>query len=152
MSMSLASKAQPAIAALIDRDEETLYQELGARVRAMSVNPALGGAFDPGLPAIETLGPIDEIRSFGRRVFKHASKEAYGVACGDDPEYADERGKLKAAFALGKDAAAAALAVFLVGTLGLAAAVAAVVATLLIKIGFNSVYETTCDLWKEKVS
>jgi hypothetical protein len=89
-------------AGLIEQDEESLYQELGARVRAMTVNPALGGPFDPCLPAIKTLGPIDEIRSLGRRDFKHVSKETYQVACGDDPEYADERRKFEAAFALGK--------------------------------------------------
>jgi hypothetical protein len=140
------------VAGLIEQDEESLYQELGARVRAMTVNPALGGTFDPGLPAIETLRPIDEIRSLGRRVFKHVSKETYQVACGDDPEYADERSKLEAAFALWKETATAALAVFLIGTVGVAAAVAAIVAAFLIKIGFNSVYKTTCEVWKEKVA
>ncbi len=149
--IDLATQAQPAVDKLLPSDDDVLFVELANRVQAMQHNPAIGGTFDPNLPVLESLGVVDDLKDFGQRFFDRLSKEAYNLVCGAEAEHTEERQNLIAAFGLGKEAVAATLAATLVGYLGLAPAVAAVVAALAIRLFFRPAYGATCDVWKEKL-
>jgi len=75
--------AKPAMEKLEESDESQLYQELGIRLKAMASNPALAGSFDPAVTYSATLmGPLDDVKLFGKKFFEKMSREAYGLVCG----------------------------------------------------------------------
>jgi hypothetical protein len=148
----LASQAQPAVESLLQSDDDALYVELGRRLKALQDDPAVGGAFDPKLVVLEAMGPVDDIRDFGKRFFERLNGEAYKLMCSTDAEDTEERKKLLDAFPIGKEAVTAALAAGLVAWVGLAPAIAAVVAAIAMRLFFRAAYGATCDVWKENLA
>jgi hypothetical protein len=142
----LAALAQPAVSELLQCDESELFVQLGNRVRAMTVNPQLGGEFAPTIG--EPMGPVDDLRNWGERFFMQINVQAYGLACGTGAADNKDRQDLIDAFSGGIDKVAAALAALLVAQFAIAPAVAAVVAAIVVKRFFRAGYNATCDYWK----
>ncbi len=148
----LATMARPALDDLLKQPDETkLYAELTNRVYAIRANPSLGGSFAPEYPHVEDYGAKEDLEAFGKRFFDRLSAQAYELMCGSDAENTQERKKLVDAFGIGKQAVAPALAALLVTYLGLAPAIAAVVAAIAITLFFQSAYGAMCDIWKTKL-
>jgi hypothetical protein len=147
----LATQAAPAVQSLLGESEDELYLKLAQRMRAMQRNPAVAGSFDPQLPQLESLGALEDLRTFGASFFARASRDAYQLVCGDAAEDSEERQRIISAFNIGKDAVAGALAAGLIAYLGFAPAIAAVVAALVIRLFYDNAHAATCDLWKTKV-
>jgi hypothetical protein len=147
---TLALQAQPATDELLKRNEDQLYEELGARLISLRSNASIAGSFNP--PTIEPLGPADDLRLFGQHFFARVGVEAYEVTCGGQVGDTEEHAQLLNAFTIGYGAVAAALAGVLVASMGLAPAIAAVVATIAVKICFRAAYGAMCEVWKQKVS
>lgn len=100
---------------------------------------------------LESQGIMEDFAGFGRRYFQRLNLQAYALVCGSDAENSEQRQELIHAFGIGRDAVAPALAAMLVGYLGLAPAIAAVVAALMIRLFFQPGYEAMCDTWKTKL-
>ncbi len=147
MSQKLADQARPVVENLLTQEPDDLYLELGLRMQAMSVSPALAGTFAPELP--ETQGALDNVRKFGKEFFNRASLQAYGLLCGTDQQSAAQRQEVVAAFTNGSSGVATLLATLLVAQLGLAPAVAAVVAALVIKLFLQPAVESMCQAWEK---
>jgi len=148
----LKDLAQSAVETLLQSDEDQLYEELGMRVQAMKRDLAVSASFAPDVTYdAEAMGPLDDLRDFGRIFFNRLNTQAWHLACGTDAEDTEERKELMEAFGVGKEAVAATLAAVLVAQLGLVPAVAAVVAALIIKLFFRNVYGAMCDIWKKKL-
>ena len=149
---NLVQQAEPAVAKWLqdDVDEETLYEELGIRAKAIQENPGLSSSFDPAATYDQsTMGILDDVRNYGKRLFRRWSAEGYKLICGDDPEDEEDRKELADAFGLGGNKAASVMAAMLVAQLGLAPAIATVIAAILIKrFVLNPVYEQFCATWK----
>jgi len=138
------------IAALLESDEAQLMESLGTRAKASAIDPALGASYAPSTAGMETqMGPLDEIRKLGTRIFRRLSREAWELICGSDADGVEDRDKLLSALTRDRATAAAVLTGILVANLGLSAAIAPVVAVLLMKRFFNPVYEELCGAWKE---
>jgi hypothetical protein len=152
MSTSLASRARPAANELANLNQEQLYTELGARLRAIASAPDGSDRFDmiPG-KSLESYGPLDELKKLGQKFFDRWNREAYNLICGSSAEDAAAREQVTNAFGMGREAVVAAIAASLTAYLGLAAALAAVVASLAMRLFFKPGYEATCDYWKEKL-
>jgi hypothetical protein len=144
--------AEAAVSKLLRAGEDQLYEELGARAGAMAVDPAVAGSFEPQLAGqFKTRGALDDARELGRRLFRRWNREAYQLVCGGEAAAEEDRKELLESFGLGDVAVATALAGLLVSYLGLAPAVAVVVAALVTKRFFTPSYQEFCELWKEKL-
>src|SRR2546425_9635364 len=146
--------AEPVVARLLegDDDEDFLFAELGKRVSALARSPAGSDQFDMAAEiGFEAFGPIDELKSLGRKFFTRWNKAAYELVCGSSPDDANARKKVRDAFGLGEQAVGATIAGLLVVHFGLAAGVAGVVAVLIVRLFFRPSGEAMCDYWKEKL-
>lgn len=148
--LDLAQKAEPAVAELLGASEESLFQQLGIRAMALKQNPELSGNFASSADYLERdMGTLDDIRDYGKRFFRRWNVEAFKLVCGTDPEDAEDRKKLADAFGLGEGRLASLIAAMLVAQLGLAPAVAAVIAVIVLKrFLFNPGYQVSCEYWK----
>jgi hypothetical protein len=144
--------ARPAVEQLMQSDEDQLYVELGVRTHAIRQNPSLAGSFNPAVSYNAALmGPMDDIRAFGRSFFDRLGRDCYSLVCGEKAVDAEERNKLQKAFTLGKTEVAAGIAGLLVAHLAIAPAIAAVLAALVVKLFFRNAHAAMCEVWAGKI-
>jgi hypothetical protein len=147
---SLKEQAASAIEKLMQSDPDQLYSELGLRQKAILENPQVAGLFDPDISYDAPFaGPLDVLKEFGQNLFDRLSKSVYDLICGTGSENEEDRKKIEVAISLGATATATALASLLVGSFFLAPAIAAVVATIAVKLFFKATYGAFCDTWKK---
>jgi hypothetical protein len=148
----VATRARAAASELASLSEDQLYAELGTRLQSIARTPDGSDRFDmvPGQP-LESYGPREELKKLGQKFFVRWNREAYNLICGSSSEEAAAREQVLSAFGIGRDAVIAAIAAGLTVYLGLAAALAAVVAALAVRLFFKPGYEATCDYWKENL-
>jgi hypothetical protein len=149
--LELSEQARSAVEKLLNTEESQLYEELGIRSQAIAKNPALSSAFEPEVVYEGAyMGPLDYVRELGERIFKRLEFEMYGLFCGSAIEDEEARIELGKAFGIGQTEIALAMSALLITQLGLAPAIAAVMAALIIKHVFKPSYEEFCGLWGEK--
>jgi hypothetical protein len=143
--------SEQALGRLLQSTEDQLYEQLGIRAKAIAANPALAGTFEPNVTYDgAAMGPLDDVREYGRRLVRRWNREAYGLVCGSDSDDAKDRKTLLDAFGGGEVAVASALSALFVAHLGLAPALAAILAALTLKHFFRPAYDEFCGLWLEK--
>jgi hypothetical protein len=148
--MSPSIPSEQSMNRLLQATEEQLYEQLGIRARAIAANPAVAGSFEPDVTYDgATMGALDDVREYGRRLFRRWNREAYKLACSADDS--TDRKKLLDAFGGGEATVAAVLSGLLVAHLGLAPALAGILAALVLKHFFRPAYEEFCGLWLEKL-
>lgn len=146
---------EEAAARLLATPEEELDRLLEARVLALQADPSLSleASFDVEETALEALTAPPWLRKTAKQILNTAIKQVYLVVCGTDPDYKKLRDELIAGLGISGTAAVIALSGFLVSTVGLAAALASVIATILVKriLGpaLGAGYETACRELKE---
>jgi formate dehydrogenase maturation protein FdhE len=135
-----------------EKDEAALEVLLGLRAEAIKQNPALQGDpdFEPPYDS-QTQGGLDEIKAVGRRIVKRWNKELYGLVCGAKSDDQKERKAVLDSLQLGEAAVVAAVAGALL-SLGLAAALAAAAAPLIVKRFIWPAKEELCAAWGEKIA
>jgi hypothetical protein len=118
-----------AAADLLGMPDDQLDQLLEARVLALHSDPSLSleSAFEPETGALESFDVPPWIGKTVQQMLNTAIHQTYSVACGTDADYKN------AALGISGTTAVIALAGFLTTTVGLAAALASVIATILIK-------------------
>ena len=148
----LTNLAKPELEKLLQSDVNQLYEELGIRVRAIAADPSKSGSFSPQVAYNASLmGPLDDLRLFGKEFFNRVNRQAYDLVCGSALTDKKDRAKLEEAFKIGPTDVAAFLAGLLVIHFGMAAAAAAVVAALIMKLFFKPGQEAMCAVWKTKL-
>lgn len=101
------------VAKLLESPEDQLYQELGIRARAIAADPSLSGSFEPNvIHDAKLMGPLDDIKDLGRRIFRRWNREAYDLICGGDPVDEKDREKVRNSFGLGDAAVAGSIYTF----------------------------------------
>lgn len=149
----LTSQARPEIEKLMQSDVNQLYEELGIRVKAYKNDLTVGTSFSPQVAyTAELMGPMDDLRLFGKEFFQRVNRQAYELICGNALTDKKDRARLEEAFKIGPTDVAAYLAVLLVGHFGLAAGAAAVVAALIMKLFFKPGQEAMCKVWSTKLA
>jgi hypothetical protein len=149
----LSKQAEPAMKKLLKADETQLYEQLGIRARAIGQDPAKSASFEPEVTYDQAqMGLKEDVKDFGQRLFKRWNAEAYKLFCSTEVEDKQFRTEMTNAFGVGDTAVAAVLASLLVTHLGIAPAIAAVVAALIIKRFFRPVYEEFCVAWKKSLA
>jgi hypothetical protein len=150
--IDVRTQAIEAVTPLLAADEDTLFAELGIRASALAEDPAAAGSFDPHVTYSEAqMGAMDDVRALGRRLFRRWNRELHALICGNDPDDEKERSEVAAAIGLGQTGFAAYLATLLVSSFGLAPAIAAVVAAILVRRLFRPAIEELCVAWGESL-
>ncbi len=149
----LTKQAQPAVKKLLKSDEEQLYETLGMRIKAIAEDPSKGGSFEPQVTyRAAQMGLKEDIQELGRKLFNRWNVEAYKLVCGSESEDGKDREELLKAFGAKDDAViAASLSALLVTSLGIAPAIAGVIAVLLLKRFLHPAHEEFCQVWKESL-
>jgi hypothetical protein len=147
---TLTEQAEPAVKKWLDADEDTLFEQLGIRAKAIQVNPSVSSSFSPEVTYDQAaMGFLDDVRDYGKRVFRRCSAEGYKLFCGSDPEDEEDRKQLADAFGISETKVAAVVAGILVAQLGLAPAIAAIVGAILIKrFLIKPGYQLSCEKWR----
>jgi hypothetical protein len=119
---------------------DLLFTTLGARLQAFNENPALALSFSSTL----TAGFNDTLRDLGKRYFKLVEKALHELLCGSDGE--DVRKKIAEA-GMNWGAIGAILAGAIAGLLGVAPAIAAALAAVIIFLFIKPAGRLACDTW-----
>lgn len=150
--VDLIKQAESVVDKLMVSDEQQLFEQLGIRALAISRDPAKGSSFDPRVTYDQSkMGLMEDVIDFGKRLFSRWNEQAYKLICGSDPKDEKDREELLKAFNVSDGAIAAALSTLLVTHLGLAPAIAVVIAVLVIKRFVRPTYKEFCDTWKKKL-
>lgn len=150
--MTPTSPSDQALGRLLQATDDQLFEQLGIRAKAIAANPAAAGSFEPNVAYDgAAMGPLDDVREYGKRLYKRWNREAYKLICGSDKEEITDRQKLLDAFGGGEVAVAAALSGLFVAHLGLAPALAGILAAITLKYFFRPAYDEFCSLWHEKL-
>ena len=131
--------------------DEDLFAELGMRAQMIQAYPDRAGDLSissADFPAAE--GLRSGFAELGRRIFARLEREFHALLCGSQTSDTSDRAKLRDAFGLGADAVTAAIVGVLTGGLGIAPAIAAVVAALLVRRVLQPTYQETCALWSTR--
>ncbi len=152
MNTNPHAPSDEALSRLLQSTEDQLFEQLGIRAKALAADPSIAGNFEPNVAYDGiAMGPLDDVRELGRRLFGRWNREAYNLVCGSDADTAADRKKLLDAFGGGDVAVGAALAGMFVAYLGMAPALAGIVAALTLKYFFRPAYGEFCGLWLEKL-
>ena len=145
-------QAEAAVEALLESDESQLYEQLGILSNALNETPAVVAGFDPEVSYDQAaMGPLDDIRKLGRRIFARWEKETYRMLCGGGADDTNDRQAIKDALGIGGTALATYLATTLVATFALAPAVAVVIGAIVVRRYFNPAYDEFCSVWSERI-
>jgi hypothetical protein len=149
---SLSDLAKPSVTSLFQSDIDQLYEQLAIRSKGIVRDPAAAASFSPDIDYdAPMMGPLDDLRRFGKLYFGRINRLCHDLVCGDSAKDSEERQKVMSAFMLGKEDVGSAIAALLVAHLGLAPAVAAVVAVLIVKLFFRPAVESMCQVWTENL-
>ena len=135
-----------------DKDEDKLESYLGLYVQQRGeswLKDESVTEIDSDMMETSARGGLAE---FGKRFFAKFNAEAYDLLCGNPFEDDGETlKKLENALKQGTDKAAGLLAPVLIAQLGLAPAVAAIIATLVVKKLAKVTGDTICEMWQESL-
>jgi hypothetical protein len=140
---------------LLSHDRDQLYMMLGMRSLAIQADHRKQASYQPVVVYSTHMGPKDDLIEIGQRMFNKLQRQTYGLVCGNKKEDKEDRDKILVGLGISAEAAVIALTSVLIGSFGLAAAFAGVVAALIIKRFAEPTLEegrqAMCALWKENL-
>jgi hypothetical protein len=145
-------EAVQAVAKLLGADESQLYETLGIREKAIEKSPELANRYDIDVDYDATeMGPKEFLRDLGVNILRRWNKEAYKLICGGGSADEKDRNDLVRLVASGSVDAGGVLAGILVASLGIAPAIAAVIAVIVLKRFVKPAGEEFCKLWAKNL-
>ncbi len=145
------SEVVAAAVQLEKRDEAALELQLGLRAKIVEMDPAqkdnvhLEPKYEGNL-----MGPLDDVKELGRRILHRWNKELYGIVCSTSHAAQKDRQAVLNSLNLGEAAVIGAVATALL-SLGVAAALAAVLAPLIVKKFIWPAKDELCRGWGENI-
>ncbi len=137
---------------LVEFDDGQLILHLGMSVKGISEDveaQTRGASLDSiDLNYYGITRADEEAMSFGRRLFKRLNLASYELLCKDPFDNGETLQKLSGALEDSTAKAAGFLAPVLVANLGLAPAVAAIIAVLVVKTISKAIADEICSTWK----
>jgi hypothetical protein len=142
--------AEAAAQELVDQSEDSLYAALGARLRILTENPAVGAQFHIETATVAGLQPKSRkvLAEFGRRYFATVSRLLYGLLCGSGNIEVKSRRELLGKLKLGRVAFVTALSQMMVTHLALMPAIAIVLASLIMNVFVDPAGKIACEVWR----
>lgn len=139
---------------LAELDEETLQAQLGMQTQNLGNDLSKGASVESininTLTAVPRGPEGNKFIEFGQNFFKRLNGEAYDLSCNRDPfgDGGKTMEKIEDAYNESSTKAAGVLTPILVTNLGLAPAIAAIVATLIVQKIASAAGETICSMWQ----
>jgi hypothetical protein len=147
---NITETVKPTLEKWLGADEDTLLEQLGLRAQAGWGQRAEVAEFDPTIVYnVVEMGPMDELREIGRRLFRRWSRELHNLACGSDEAYKVDRESILQAIGGDDVAVAAAITAVLIVSFGVAPALAPLLAGLVLKYIIKPAGDTLCEYWRE---
>lgn len=147
----LMEEALQAVRALEDADDDELFRQLGLRMKAIERDPSVAGQFAPSRAALEPMGiSLGDVIDAGRKAFSGLSQSGYGLLCGGGSMQGSHFDNFMATLGTNRMAITAGLATLLVTSIGIAPAIAGVVATLAIGKAAPATLQGICTVWGAK--
>ncbi len=148
---ALMDGALQAVQELEDSDDDDLFRELGLRVKAIERDPMVAGQFAPPRSMLEPKGiALGDLLDLGRRYFAQISKAGYGLICSGGMPQGTHFDSLMTTLGTNRMAITAGLAALLVAQIGIAPAIAGVVAALAIGKAAPASLQAICTGWSAK--
>lgn len=145
-----AAAVAPLTAALQGLDVPDLYAALGAEVSAAAKGSGEVARFAVTVDRDQLVrGSMSEL---GERIFKRWSRTLHGFLCEPSGEDADLRSQVLSALASRDVSASALVAGLLVGTFGIAPAIATLIAALVVQLFVKPVTDEICKYWGEQLA
>ena len=140
---------------LVNMSENELYKQLGMKKKMAEAALMIGGKPNEHPTAVENFKFSDESASLavadflniGKKFFKELSSQTFNLVCGS----ADGSDDFKQLVDKGETIVVTALASLIVAQLGIAAAIAAIAATIIVKLFFRSGGTVLCDEWNQSL-
>lgn len=146
-------QALSSIEMLLESEESQLYEQLGMRTQAITLNIETAGSFQPSITYDGAqMGLKEDIQDLGRRIFARWNYEIYSLVCGDDVDDQEDRQKILKAVGFGEVALASTITTVLISTFGIAPPLAIVMAAIITKRFFRPAYEELCEVWSFHIS
>lgn len=143
---------------LLEMNEEDLYKQLGMKKRYAELSLLKSGTptkdfktvknfkFDADVASLGIVSDsLSKLVQVGKGFFKELSSSAYNIVCGT----ASGNDLIKKVIGQGIDKAIVVVTGLLISQLAIAAAVAVIVATLIVKLFFDAGGKVLCKEWKE---
>jgi hypothetical protein len=138
---ALTDLARPAVKTLLKTDEAQLYAEIGIRLKAIESDPGKSSSFAPDVAYDATsMGALDDLQDLGKRHLKKLHTSIHLLVSEAQNGNVEEHQKMAEAYGKGKAEVAAVLAGLMVAKIGLAPAIAAVVASIFTKLFFIKLF------------
>lgn len=147
---ALGDEVEPEVGELLLENEDELFEQLGRRAQAIEGPSALDDQFDFDV-SFDLSGASDAFRQLGARIYQRWEREAFGLVCGSGSGDGADREKLADAFGVGGTAVAAMITAGLASAFGLAPAIAAVIAAIVVKRFLQPAYEEFCVVWGDRL-
>ncbi|ESY77456.1 hypothetical protein X739_32980 [Mesorhizobium sp. LNHC220B00] len=145
-----ATKAGEAFKVLVNQTPVDLYAALAVNVERTIAGNAVAGQFTAAFDADQL--PRDEATvGLGKRIFMRWSRTLQEFVCNPNDTDTDLQSRLVAALT-GKEGGLAVIAGVLVASFGASPAVAAIVATLLLKLVAEPLRGELCAYWAEQLA
>jgi len=138
---TLTDLARPAVNSLLKADEAQLYAEIGIRLKAIESDPGKSSSFAPDVAYDATsMGVLDDLRDVGKRYVQKLHTSLHLLVSEGEDGNVEEHQKMTEAYGKGKAEVAAVMAGLMVTKIGLAPAIAAVVASVITKLFFIKLF------------
>jgi len=136
---------------LSKKDNEALEVLIAKRAKAIEKDASLEDdvTFEPKYDA-PTMGTLEDLKELGQRIINRWNKELHGVVCGKKSEDESARQKVLDSLSLDEAAVIAAVATALL-SLGVAAALAAAIAPVIVRRFIWPAKDELCDAWGERL-
>ena len=148
---ALGDEVEPGVDQLLMKTEDELFEQLGRRARAIEGPEVLGDQSDFDV-SFDPSDARDAFQDLGARIYQRWEREAFRLVCGDGHGDGADRERLVEAFGVGGTAVGAMITAGLASTFGLAPAIAAVIAAIVVKRFLRPAYEEFCAAWRGRLS
>lgn len=140
---------------LVDMNEDDLFKQLGMKKKMAETALLADGKPNEQSASVENFKFSDETAALGiadfleigKKFFKQLSSSAFNLVCGSAEGSAD----FQKLIGKGETIIVTALASLIVAQLAIAAAVAAIAATLIVKLFFDAGGKVLCSEWKNSL-
>lgn len=149
---ALADAAEEAVLLASALNDDALIAEIGRRSMLLSAEPDLDVAGVEPAMSMAAFGAEGILKALGQRVLRRLNHELHALICGQSPDDEAERTRILDALGVGGSALAGVLIQLLVGTFGMAPAIATVFAAFLIRRVLRPTLEETCAVWGEALT
>jgi hypothetical protein len=131
------------------KDDVALELLIGMRAKSIEEDSALKDDvdFEPKYDA-ETMGALDDVKALGRQILSRWNEELYGLVCTNKADDRKDRKKVLDSLNVSETAVIAAAATALL-SLGVAAALAAALAPLIVRRFIWPAKDELCRAWSE---